>query len=40
MTLFSIADPSSVIFAEVLKKYFKNEKDKKTTDILHKMQSS
>ena len=35
ITLFSIVSPTVTVFAEVLSKYFNNEKDQRTIKILH-----
>lgn len=37
LTLFSLADPSEKLFQEVLGKYYNGIPDKKTEDILNKM---
>ena len=38
MTLFSFILPGSVVFLNMLKKYFNNKKDQKTLDILKAME--
>ena len=37
MTLFAMVPDASVIFSDVLKKYFDGEKDQKTIDIIEQM---
>ena len=37
MTLFHLADPEEPVFTDVLKKYYNNELDNKTIDLVNKM---
>lgn len=39
MTLFSFISPESTVFLNVLNKYFNNERDQNTVDILKSMQN-